>query len=320
MPQRPILTITLNPALDLSGVTPRVTPGPKLRVGDLRTEPGGGGVNVARAIVLLGGQAGALVALGGTVGAQLAQMIAATGVDLMPFQVPGETRQSLSVTDSTTGGQFRFVLPGPDWDAGLAARCLHMLVGSVAQNAVVVLSGSQPPGMAAGFAQDLAAQMAGTGTELIVDTSGAALDLLVQAPRPSAMPAILRMDRAESEQLAGGSLDSAADSLDLAAGMVARGVAGAVILARGAEGSVLAAPGLRLQCIPPEVQVLSAVGAGDSFTGALALARARGLDLAQALVWGTAAAAAAVTTPGSALCPRPLTEALVPECRLLDSA
>jgi len=318
--QRPILTITLNPALDLSGTCDTVVPGPKLRVDHLRAEPGGGGVNVARAVVLLGGRASAFAALGGAVGTQLGQMITATGVDLRRFALTGETRQSLSVTDGTSGGQYRFVLPGPDWDAGLVRACLDALVAAVPRDAVVVLSGSQPPGVPASLAQDLAGHPDLAGGELIVDTSGAALDRLVHTPRRDAAPAVLRMDRAESEHLAGGPLAGAGDSLDLAAGMVARGVAGAVILARGAEGSVLAAPGLRLHCIPPPVEVVSAVGAGDSFTGAFALARARGLDLAQALVWGTAAAAAAVTTPGSALCPREMTEALVPACRLLDSA
>ena len=88
-----------------------------------------------------------------------------------------------------------------------------------------------------------------------------------------------------------------------------------MILARGAEGSVLATAQGAWQASPPKVPVVSAVGAGDSFTGALALALARGQDWPQALELATAAAAAAVTTPATALCPPDVTEALLPRCK-----
>ncbi len=313
-----LLTITLNPALDLSSATDRVLPGPKLRLDTPVEEPGGGGINVARAAAKLGGQPRAIAALGGMTGARIAALLQGAGVALVPFALPGETRQSLAVTDRHDGAQYRLQLPGPTWDEALATALLALAAQEAAQigpDAVVVLSGSQPPGLPDDFAQTLAARL-GPQARLIVDTSGAALRQLVQAPQPGARPAVLRMDRLESESLAGHPLPDIAASLGFAAALVDRGAAGCVVLARGAEGSVLAAPGLRLHCAPPPVPVASAIGAGDSFTAAFALALARGGDWATALRDGTAAAAAAVMTPGTELCRATDAARLAPLCRL----
>lgn len=308
-----ILTVTLNPALDLSTATDRVVAGPKLRCEAPVIEPGGGGVNVARAIRALGGAARAFVALGGRTGEMLRALAEDGGLEVEPFAVPGETRQSLAVTERASGGQFRFVLPGPAWDAGLAARARGAIAAAAGQGALVVLSGSQPPGVPEDFPVALAAGLAGRAAQLLVDTSGAPLRRLAAG---GAGLAALRIDEAEAEEIAGRPLATRAESLELAAALVARGTARIVVLARGEEGSVLAAEGLRLACVPPRVPVASKVGAGDSFTAAFALALAQGLPAERALAHGTAAAAAAVMTPATGLCRREDFERLLPLCRI----
>ena len=317
MPHAPqILTVTLNPALDLSARCDRVAPGPKLRLEGLVAEPGGGGVNVSRAIRALGGESCALVAWGGATGAQHRALLESAGVKVIALDQPGDTRQSLTVTDAQ-GQQFRFVLPGPDWTADTESRAIDAITEAAAEAppaAPVVLSGSQPPGVGADFPHRLAAAL-GPG-RLMVDTSGAALTRLVTTPNPEAMPMVLRMDQAESETLAGGALADTEASLQMAADMVARGVAQVVVLARGAEGSILAARDMRLDCRPPPVEVRSKVGAGDSFTAGFALELARSGDLARALRHGTAAAAAAVMTDGSQLCTGEATAGILPRCSL----
>ncbi|MFN3292814.1 MAG: 1-phosphofructokinase family hexose kinase [Gemmobacter sp.] len=302
-----IVTVTLNPALDVSGRTDRVVPGPKLRLRDVVTEPGGGGLNVARAVRALGGQAQALAVLGGATGGQVAALLAAEGVPLVPLSGAGETRQSLSVTDGA-GAQWRFVLPGPP--APEAAVLVAAIAAAAPPGALVVLSGSQPPGLADGFAPALAAAL--PGRRLVVDTSGPALAACIDGRGLHT----LRMDRAEAEAAAGHALPQAQDTGEFCGALVARGVAEVAIAARGAEGNILAsAEGVWL-CTPPLVEVVSAVGAGDSFAAGYVLALERGADLPQALRAGTAAAAAAVTTPGTALCRRADAEALAPQCRL----
>jgi len=312
-----LLTLTLNPALDLSTAAERVVAGPKLRLDAPVEEPGGGGVNVARAVLALGGRPRALVALGGRTGERLAQMLRDAGLDLAVFAVPGETRQNLAVTDRSDGRQYRLQMPGPRWDAGLVEGFVQAVVTQAI--GVVVLSGSLPPGVSADFAQRLAARLAGR-SRLVVDTSGEALHQLVRAPQAGAQPLVLRMDQAESEDLAGHPLPDIAASLHFAQGLLAQGVAECIVLARGAEGSVLVADGLALHCRPPQVPVVSKIGAGDSFTGAFALALAHDQGWEAALRKGTAAAAAAVMTPGSALCRAEDCAALEPMCRMTPLA
>lgn len=313
--QPAILTITLNPALDLSADAPQVVAGPKLRLSEPVIEPGGGGINVARAIALLGGQARVLAALGGVTGARLAALITGGGLDLLRFELPDETRQSLSVTDLRDGAQYRFILPGPHWSAGQSEGLLARAADAAGPGGWVVLSGSQPPGVADDFPTQLAARLAPGAAHLVVDTSGAALAHLV-AGGHGAMPWCLRMDQAEAEEAAGRPLPTVTDTLAFAGELTARGVARVVVLARGAEGSVLAGEGARLHCRPPEVPVKSKTGAGDSFTGAFILALAQGDDLARALRRATAAAAAAVMTGATELCRREDAERLVEGCTM----
>ena len=313
-----ILTITLNPAVDLSTATDQVEPGPKLRCAPPRSDPGGGGVNVSRAIRLLGGDSRALVALGGPAGEKLRHLLWKEEIAFLPFHGPGETRQSLAVTDRGTGQQYRFVLPGPEWNDERAAAMLDAIDRAAPKGGFVVVSGSNPPGIAGDFIPRVAIRLSARGSKLIVDTSGGALRQLVTTPSPAA-PFVLRMDQEEAEALAGRPLPARTDSADLAARLVAEGAAEAVIVARGADGSVLAAEGLRLHVAPPpDLPVRSKVGAGDSFVGAFTLALARGAGLGEALRHGTAAAAATVTTEATQLCTREDAEHLLPDCTLSE--
>lgn len=316
-----LLTVTLNPALDLGTAIDFVSAGPKLRLDEPTAEPGGGGVNVARAAAAMGGAPRAIVALGGLTGGRMKALLEQAPVGLVTFEVEGETRQNLAVTDRQIGRQYRLQMPGPTWTEETAERMLLLVedeARAIGQGAVVVLSGSQPPGLAADFPERLARRLntAVPGVRLVIDTSGPALERLVSQPAPGAAPQILRMDQAESEGLAGHALASVRASLDFAQSLVRRGVAECLIMARGAEGSVLATAELRLHCKPPAVEEVSKIGAGDSFTAGFALSLAHGGYWSEALQRGTAAAAAAVMTPGTELCRGSDVVALLPGCQL----
>jgi 6-phosphofructokinase 2 len=312
----PILTVTLNPTLDLAAAVARVVPGRKLRLGAAVAHPGGGGINVARVVARLGGDVRALAALGGATGVQAVALLAAEGIAALALPAPGDTRLALTVAETDTDAEFRFVLPGPDWSAADSDAALKAILHATPDAAFVVLSGGQPPGLADDFAARLNAALP-AGAHLLLDTSGAALAAALR-PLPSARPLhLLRLDDLEAAEAAGRPLPTAADTADFAAELVARGVALNVALARGAEGSVLvAADGTRTLCRPPLVQVASKVGAGDSFTAAFVLALAQGRAPSEALRAGTAAAAAAVTTPGTELCSAEDVARLAPLCEL----
>lgn len=120
-----ILTLTLNPTLDLATAVDAVVAGPKLRCDAPEIDPGGGGINVSRAVRILGGRSTAFAVSGGPTGEMLEHLLRGEGIAPVVLQGPGATHESFSVTDRATGAQYRFVLPGPPWrkfTAGGAGR------------------------------------------------------------------------------------------------------------------------------------------------------------------------------------------------------
>lgn len=309
---RDILTVTLNPALDFATSVDSVVPGVKLRCAPPRTDPGGGGINVSRAIALLGGTSRCLVALAGRNGESLADLLRSQDIDLIAHTCPGETRSSLSVRDEHRGEQYRFMLPGPPWSPLDVIEADRAVVAAAQPGGLVVISGTLPPGVLPQIVPDLCGKLQQKGCEVLVDTSGPALHLLARAS--GSAPNYLRMNQEEADDLAGRKLADIQDSADFAQSLVRRGVAGLVIVARGPEGSVLATEGQRLHARAANVPVRSKVGAGDTFVGAFTLSLARGEPLPQVLTRGVAAASAAVMTEGTALCRREDAERLVELC------
>lgn len=308
--QTPVVTLTLNPALDMSTDVPTLIPDVKLRCSEPLLDPGGGGLNVSRAIAALGGESLALVALGGLTGDRLAGLIRAEGVPFLALTAPGETRLSLTVIANDTGHQFRFMLPGPKWTELDQERVFTLLRASARPGAFGVISGSQPPGVPLDFPARLARAM--PGLNVVLDTSGPALVEAVAHPIPDLE--VLRMDGDEAETLAGRKLETRGETADFAQGLQARGVAKTVIIARGADGSVLVDASQRLFARAAKVKVKSTVGAGDSFVGGYVLSRALGRGPAEALAMATAAASSAVMTDATQLCRREDVERLLPEC------
>jgi 6-phosphofructokinase 2 len=310
----PILTVTLNPTVDFATTTEVVDPDRKLRCARPDTDPGGGGINVSRTITILGGHSTAFVAVGGPMGDKLVHLLAEAGIGLAPFPSPGETRQSFSVLENSSGKQYRFVMPGPTWPAKSVTAALARIARAAPRGGYVVLSGSQPPGVPDDFPAHLAARIKRAGARLILDTSGKALHHLLAAH--SAPAHVLRMDGEEAEELAGHALPDRADSADFAQSLVMRRVADIVIVARGADGSVLASAEGRWHAAAAKVPVLSKVGAGDSLVGAFTLALSRGDRPERALQIGAAAASSAVATAATQLCRAADVRRLTPLCTL----
>ncbi len=309
--QAPLLTLTLNPALDLSFEVPQILAGPKLRTGPVLAEAGGGGINAARMIAALGGRVTALACLGGATGQRVQELLThQPGLSLRICRIAKETRQSLHVIETVSGKMYRFVLPGPELSRAEVERLVAELRAVLTPGAILVLSGSQPPGVPDTFPQDLAAELP-KDSGLVVDTSGSALERLLQSPCPKARPAVLRLDEQEARARFPNHTPA-----EVARALFDKGVARLVAVAAGADGNVVAGPEGVWACRPPRLEVLSRVGAGDSFVGAFALALARGQGVIAALRLGTAAAAAAVLTPGTALARPEDIARLLPSCTL----
>src|SRR5512143_3270454 len=139
-----IVTLTMNPALDIATATDTVVPTHKLRCEAPRYDPGGGGINVARAVHALGGDALAIFPAGGAAGETITRLLRAEGVPYEAVPIAGFTRESLAVEERRSGLQFRFILPGPELGTADQQRCLDRLAAAASQAAYVVASGSLP--------------------------------------------------------------------------------------------------------------------------------------------------------------------------------
>lgn len=308
----PILTITLNPALDIFGSIDEIVIGPKLRCDGGQIDAGGGGVNVSRAIKILGGDSTAFVATAGVLGDVLVKQIRKHDIDPLRYETDGHTRQSLSIYEKSSGKQLRLVLPGPIWTEAQVDGLLECILENTETGAFVVASGSLPPGVPDDFYIGLNTALRQKNARMVLDTSA---EVLMTSVKSVEHPyAILRMDGLEAEFLAEHSFPTPKEMVDFAQKMVHENVAEIVILARGAEGSVFASATERFHILPPKTPVRSVVGAGDSFVGALTMALSRGQSLEEAAILATSTASSAVQTGASGLCIREVVDQIMTEC------
>lgn len=293
----PILTVTANPALDVSTSVDRVEPEHKLRCGPTRLDPGGGGVNVSRVVRSLGGGSLAVYTAGGPTGQAYRGLLEREGVIGRVVPIAGSTRESFTVDETSSGRQFRFVLQGPElsepeWQALLAAVVDHLPEGGY-----VVGSGSLPPGAPADLYGRIARQTAARGGRMVVDAAGdplrAALDVGVYLIKPS---------RRELGELTGVDVDDDAGLVAAARELVDARRCAVVALSLGAQGAVLVTEDQALRLTSPPVRVLSTVGAGDSFLAAFVLRLAQGRTPAQAFRTAVAAGSATAATPATQVC------------------
>lgn len=293
-----IVTLTLNPAMDLSTTAARVEPTRKLRCSLPHYDPGGGGINVARVVATLGGDALAVYPGGGPFGDLLERTLAGLGVPQRRVPIAGDTRESFTVDEGASGLQYRFVLPGPELSAVEQQACLDAIAALDPRPSWLVLSGSFPPGVAPMFFDQVVAQAQRIGARLVLDCSGEALRHAGQRGGIH----LLKPSLSELATLAGGKVEGVAAQEAALRELIGRGVAEVIVLSLGGEGAVLAGKEGIERFAPLDVPVCSAVGAGDSMVGAMVLALSRGWSLPAAVRYGIAAGSATLMRPGTELC------------------
>ena len=288
-----IITLTVNPALDIACSTDQVQHTHKIRTGDDHLDPGGGGINVARVLHELGGDTLAVLMAGGVTGALVEELLDEAGVPRHTVPIRGRTRICFTVFERSTGLEYRFVPEGPnvtqrDWHAVLNA--LETLEADW-----VIASGSLEHGMPEDIYAWVARLTRRRNQRFVLDTSGPALKAALGSGIEMIKPSL-----GELETLVGRPLpdpgEQEAEALALARGGAARLVA----VTLGEAGAFVASEEgvVRMPAVPSSVR--SAVGAGDSFTAAMTLSLARGDPLQRALAWGVAAGTAAVVCAGTA--------------------
>ncbi len=292
-----ILTLTMNPAIDKSSAVAQVVAEWKLRCEPPNYEPGGGGINVSRAIRKLDGDSLALYAAGGLSGEMLANLLSEEGLKHQAIPIAGLTRESLTILEKSTGQQYRFGMPGPTLQEAEWQKCLETITEFLPRVAYLVASGSLPPGAPADFYGRLARLAKEQDTRLIVDTSGEALRLAVEEG-----VFLIKPNLREFAELTGQEMVDEIQEERLAQELASSRKSEVVVVSLGAAGVLVATAEGAERVRAPLVPIKSKVGAGDSTVAGMVLALSRGLPRREAIRFGVAAGAAAVMTPGTELC------------------
>ena len=291
-----IITVTFNPAIDKSTTVPVLIPEKKLRCTAPVFEPGGGGVNVSRAIKKLGGHSVALYLAGGHTGKLFTRLLLEEGVDSIVTETGEYTRENLEVLETASNQQYRFGMPGPlireaEWQDCL--RNIERMEGVE----YMVASGSLPPGVPT----DIFARIAWTARQknarLIVDTSGDALKHAVQEG-----VYLIKPNLGELASIAGTKELDIESVDDVAREVIGRGKCEVVVVSMGPTGAMLVTSDLAQQIIPPPVKRQSTVGAGDSMVAGMVLSLVTKKTLTEAVQYGVACGTAATMNSGTGLC------------------
>ncbi|EPC7251847.1 6-phosphofructokinase II [Cronobacter sakazakii] len=300
-----IYTLTLAPSLDSATITPQIYPEGKLRCSAPVFEPGGGGINVARAIVHLGGSATALFPAGGATGEHLVSLLNDEKVAVETVSARDWTRQNLHVHVESSGEQYRFVMPGATITDD-EFRQLEEKVLAIESGAILVISGSLPPGVSVEKLQQLIKAARAQGIRLIVDSSGDALaaalevgDIELVKPNQKELAALVKRD-----------LTAPDDVRKAAEELVQQGKARRVVVSLGPQGALGVDGKEYVQVVPPPMKSQSTVGAGDSMVGAMTLRLAQDAPLLDMVRYGVAAGSAATINQGTRLCSLENTESI----------
>jgi 1-phosphofructokinase len=297
-----VVTLTANPSLDrtLQLPLPLVTGG-IVRLTDARTEPGGKGVNVARAIAAAGTDVVSVLPAAET--DPIVTALRELGLELATVAVPSVVRTNYTLVDPH-GTTTKLNEPGAPLDEATRAQLGAVLRDRSVGARWVVLSGSLPPGTPPGWYAELVAGLRSTGARIAVDTSEAPLLALLDGG-PDAAPHLLKPNSEELAQLTGTTeedvLGDPAVALAGVRELHVRGVA-EVLLTLGSQGAVLStADGGLWSARPPSITVRSTVGAGDSSLAGYLLADLAGAPPAERLRNAVAYGAASASLPGSAV-------------------
>ncbi|HEX4502317.1 MAG TPA: 6-phosphofructokinase II [Scandinavium sp.] len=292
-----IYTLTLAPSLDSATLTPQIYPEGKLRCSAPVFEPGGGGINVARAIAFLGGEATAIFPAGGATGEHLVALLADEQVPVETVAANDWTRQNLHVHVETSGEQYRFVMPG----AALSEDEFHQLEQKVLQievGAILVISGSLPPGVSISKLVELIQSAQQHGIRCVVDSSGDALAAALEVGNLE----LVKPNQKELSALVQRELTQPDDVRKAAEVIVRSGKARRVVVSLGPQGALGVDASGSVQVVPPPVKSQSTVGAGDSMVGAMTLKLAENAPLDEMVRYGVAAGSAATINQGTRLC------------------
>lgn len=290
-----ILTLTINPALDVYSRVKNVIPGEKLRCEKAIVDPGGGGINVSRVIKRLGGESIAIYTRGGYTGDIFQKLLEKEQIKQDPVEIANDLRQNFAINETSSGDLFRFGFPGPELKEKEFQAVLDK-VDAYKEAVFLVASGSLPPGVPDNFYARVAAKARKNDIKFVLDTSGKAYTGILQEGAY-----LLKPNMNELEDLVGKTASNEKEQKELLLEVLDKYPIEVIVLSLGANGALLAHGGEVRHFRAPEVVQVSSIGAGDSMVAGLVHCLSQGNPLEKAILYGLACGSATIKSPGTEL-------------------
>ena len=291
-----IITVTFSPCIDKNTTVPELVPEKKLKCGPTQLAPGGGGINVARAIIKLGGSATAVYPSGGYTGKFFNHLMSEEGIPSIIIETENETRENIIVVDQKTNRQYRFGMPGTQLKPDEWQQCLQA-VEEAKEVDYVVASGSLPPSVPPEALVMLGKIAKNKNAKFILDTSGEALRKAVNEG-----VYLLKPNLGELSTLAGIEHIDTNRIEEIARSVIEKCRCEVIVVSLGKEGAALITRTQSHLVRPPDVIKKGTVGAGDSMVAGIVFSLANGRSLKETLQYGVACGTAATLKEGTELC------------------
>jgi 6-phosphofructokinase 2 len=301
-----IATVTFNPSLDKSVTVEGLIVDETNRWTNYRRDPGGKGINVSRVIHRLGGETIAYSFMGGIDGEILRQLLEQQGVPFDFTPIEGEIRSNFIITDIATNRQTRIDAPGPTISGHELEEFIAKLKNIKPKPDFMVFAGSVPPGVPDDIYRTMIKEAKERGIKTVLDADDKWLKYGVKS-----QPAIIKPNVHEAQELLGTRLKNEAAIVTAIKLLLAQGVE-IVAITRGRDSSIISDGKEIIKLIPPQVKIISTVGAGDSAVAGLVLKLSQGANLEDAARLGVAAAVASTLRPGVELCHKEDVDRLLP--------
>ncbi len=308
-----ILTLTVNPCLDKSFWVDGIEPDKKHRARDVRIDPGGGGINVARVLKRLGAEVLAIFPSGGETGDLLKRQLNLEGVPFQAVSTEGDTRINVTAIDSLTDAIYLFSMPGPRITRDETSSLRRTLESYLERASLLIISGSLSPDVTTSFYKETIELARTKNVKTILDASGEALRV-----GASASPFLIKANKSELTTIFvpdGKNTPTEEELFEAAGNLIDRGVT-AVLISLGEEGAYLITGNRILKAIAPTVKAVSKIGAGDSMVAGVALKVLRNADWGEIVGFGVACGTSAVLTPGTELARHEDILRILPEVRV----
>jgi 6-phosphofructokinase 2 len=286
-----ILTLTINPAVDRIITADRLVFEDRGYILDRSEAAGGRGINASQVVHAFGGKTVAVLTAGGSAGERIEKLLGTLGFSSDIVHVRAETRTNLTISDKQ-GLTVKLNERGAPLEASELKEIKKKVEGRLPKTQWLMICGSIQPGVPPHYYCEIIEMAKSHGVKTLLDTDGEALQHALEAK-----PTVIMPNQHEAERLLSRALITRGQCLEAVHVMQAMGPEN-VILSLGARGAIGSSPEGVFEAIPPRIDALCPIGAGDALGAAFAWSMEKKKSFSESLRWGVATGTAAAKLPG----------------------